>query len=592
MASASDMIQLPSHRARPHSSDAGSPQPRPTSRVTLIVGFGIAALAGAFLLSYLMWLDYRQVIHAAEATTRNYAAIIETRLDATLRRIEADLDELAARIPPAALDVDAVPVYEAMLHPLLAGHLKNFPEVNGLRITDAVGERIYTSDPAGTPRASLGDRTYFRELRGDPSARFAFSEVLIGRATRRPVIVIGRGIRDGKGAFRGTVFATIDLSHLERLFQSLEIGAGATFSLYRSDTYTQVLRWPPTPTRLNIPLPQDNPSRGALSGENRIATLNILSSSDGVTRIYSLHRLERFPFFVASGVSRDAIVASWRERALFVALSALFVGGVVIVLLHRLWRAEGELVTLNLELERRVRERTAELENAYKELEAFSYSISHDLRTPLRSISSYARILQSDYAPILNQHGTTMLKRVQDGAKKMGGLIEDLLRLSRVTRVDMSIRDVSLSDLARSIAAEMRSRDPGRNVTVDIHADLSAHGDAGLIAVALENLIGNAWKFTGTRERARIEVGAVEHDGTRAFFVRDNGVGFDMAHVATLFAPFHRLHSERDFSGSGIGLATVKRIVERHGGRVWAHAVVDEGATFYFTLQRYDGDHG
>ncbi|HWI13468.1 MAG TPA: ATP-binding protein, partial [Burkholderiales bacterium] len=399
-------------------------------------------------------------------------------------------------------------------------------------------------------------------------------------------------IRDAQGVFRGTVFATVDLTHIETLFQSLQVGARASFALYRSDNYTQVLRWPPSPGKLNAPLPEDSAVRRAFARDVRTASIEMRSFSDGVTRIYALRKLDRYPFFISAGMSRDDIVEGWMKRALFVAIAALFVGSLLFWLLHRLWRAEGELLHFNVELEERVRARTAELENANRELEAFSYSISHDLRTPLRSISSYSRMVELDYAQCLDAQGRRMLQRVHEAAKKMGMLIEDLLRLSRVTRAHMKIEPVSLTELAEAISRELQRHEPQRNVTFSIQPDMTARADAGLLAVVLENLIGNAWKFTSTRESPHIEIGVVSTGTDTAYFVRDNGVGFDMAHVGNLFAPFHRLHGEREFPGTGIGLATVKRIIERHGGRVWADAAVDCGATFHFTLGRQDRDHG
>jgi len=571
---------------------SASPSVAPMSGAILAFVVVIAAMTAILLLGFLMWVDYRHEVETAEAMTRNYAAILEARLEATFRRLETDLDELAARVPLAALNAEAAPRYEAAVHHILAQHLRNFPEVSGLRVTDASGERLYTSDPPGTPRSWLGDRAYFKAVRDDPAARLVFSEVLVGRVTGRNIVVVIRAIRDAQDVFRGTVFATVDLAHMEKLFQSLRVGARASFALWRSDNYTQVLRWPPSPDRVNVPLPEGSPVRAALSSGVRPATLEVRSFADGVTRIYALYKLERYPFFVGSGVSRDDTMEGWTKRALFVAIAALFVGGLVFGLLHRLWRAEGELLQFNVELEERVRARTADLENANRELEAFSYSISHDLRTPLRSIASYSRMVELDYAECLDAQGRKMLQRVHEAAKKMGVLIEDLLRLSRVTRAQMKIEAVSVTELAAGIAHELQRQEPGRNATFKIQPDMAARADPGLVAVALENLIGNAWKFASTRPVPYIEVGTVETGGDTVYFVRDNGVGFDMGYVGNLFAPFHRLHGEREFPGTGIGLATVKRIVERHGGRIWADAAVDLGATFYFTLGRQGGDHG
>lgn len=236
-------------------------------------------------------------------------------------------------------------------------------------------------------------------------------------------------------------------------------------------------------------------------------------------------------------------------------------------------------------LEQRVRERTVQLEAANKELEAFSYSVSHDLRTPLRSIDSFTEMLLDGYADQLDATGQDYLKRVRKASQRMAQLIDDLLQLSRMTRAEMHRATVDLSALARAILSELQQGQPERRVEAVIAEGITAPGDPRLMRVALENLLGNAWKFTGKRPNARIEFGAFGQDGEQVFFVRDNGAGFEMAYADKLFTPFQRLHTEEEFPGTGVGLATVKRIILRHGGQVWAEAATDRGATFFFTLK-------
>ena len=225
------------------------------------------------------------------------------------------------------------------------------------------------------------------------------------------------------------------------------------------------------------------------------------------------------------------------------------------------------------------------LHDTNSELESFSYSVSHDLRAPLRSIDGFSQALVEDAGPTLNEESRSHLERIRSATRRMGQLIDDLLALSRVTRAEMKQERVDVSEIATQIAAELARHAPGRAVTVTIAPGLTATGDPQLVRLALQNLIENAWKFTSRRAHASIEVGPTKDaHGAPAFYVRDNGAGYNPNFATKLFGPFQRLHPTSDFPGTGIGLATVKRIVHRHGGHIWAEGKIDAGACFYFTL--------
>jgi signal transduction histidine kinase len=271
----------------------------------------------------------------------------------------------------------------------------------------------------------------------------------------------------------------------------------------------------------------------------------------------------------ASGGSRDeigALVAAFNE------------------MLEEIRQQEGALRAGRDKLEQRVAERTAQLQIANKELEAFSYSVSHDLRAPLRSIEGFSRALMEDCADTLNEAGRDSLDRIIGSTVKMGQLIDGLLNLSRVTRTEVQDLKVDLSALAEEIVAELRDGERERQVECVVARGAFVEGDPALLRAVLQNLMGNAWKFTRQRASARIEFGFAEEAGERTYYVRDNGAGFEMSYADKLFGAFQRLHRQDEFPGIGIGLATVQRIVSRHGGRAWAIGAPDKGATVYFTL--------
>jgi signal transduction histidine kinase len=292
----------------------------------------------------------------------------------------------------------------------------------------------------------------------------------------------------------------------------------------------------------------------------------------------------RFAIGLASALDFTLIVFMFRyftrERSLRIATEQT---AERLAVAHAETRARADEVRLlNQTLEERVRVRTVELETTNRELEAFSYSVSHDLRAPLRTIDGFSLALEEDYAAAVDAVGRDYIRRVRTGVQRMGQLIDSLLQLSRITRAEIVRGDVDMTELAETIAANLRDENPERELTFVIGRNLHADADPKLLQVALENLMGNAVKFSARVAHAVIEFGWDEEKS--AWFVRDNGAGFDMFYKEKLFNAFNRLHGDKDFKGSGIGLATVARVVRRHHGVIWAESVVDHGATFWFTL--------
>lgn len=243
-----------------------------------------------------------------------------------------------------------------------------------------------------------------------------------------------------------------------------------------------------------------------------------------------------------------------------------------------------QLAEMNCGLEQRVQQRTLQLEQANRELEAFSYSVSHDLRSPLQHINGFASLLAEDYDASLDGKGKNYLERIRQGTKRMGELIDDLLRLAKLAKAELKVSKVELSTIAESVISTLKFREPGRQVEVKIEKGIEVHGDPGLLRSAMENLLSNAWKYSVKTPDAVIEFAKVQQGAGVAYVVRDNGAGFDMKYSSKLFEPFQRMHTEQEFAGHGIGLATVQRIIQRHGGKIWAEAEPGKGASFYFTL--------
>jgi len=249
-------------------------------------------------------------------------------------------------------------------------------------------------------------------------------------------------------------------------------------------------------------------------------------------------------------------------------------------------KLEEDLRRLNVELEERVEQRTAGLVIVNKELEAFSFSVSHDLRAPLRAIDGFSQALQEDCVDKLDSQSKDYLQRIRQGVKNMAELIDGLLELSSIARKEIEHQPVDLTKTARKIALGFQKAEPQRQVELFIQEGIVVNGDAHLLVIVLQNLLDNAWKFTSKHPSAKIEFGTKKINGEEVYFVRDDGAGFDMAYVGKLFAPFQRVHSTKDFPGTGVGLATVQRIIHRHGGRVWAEGEIERGACFYFALPK------
>jgi PAS domain S-box-containing protein len=320
------------------------------NRHKLLVALGAGALVLMALMGYLIWSGYQEAIRVAEITTRNYAAILEARLDATLRRADADLQDLVRTIPIVALNRRAVSRYAPDMHEQLSSRTVNFPELAGLRVTDADGERLYTSADADTPPSNLADRSYFRLLRDNPGTGLVFSEVLSSRSLGRPSMVAARALRDSQGSFRGIVFATMELEYFQNLFQTMDVGPHGFIDIIRSDDFRVVVRHPAFAGSINRAIPPESQARMAIAAGKREATLQIPSPLTGDDYVLSFRVLEHYPFYVLAAAQRADVLAGWKERSLAVAVSGLLLLGLLAGLLNRLARAETQRVRVKADL--------------------------------------------------------------------------------------------------------------------------------------------------------------------------------------------------------------------------------------------------
>lgn len=309
-------------------------------RTRLYLLLGCAMLAVLLLLGFQIRFSYQADIHEAETKTRNYAAILEARLDATLRRSDAVLQGLMLTLPEEALSQQAVLRHAAKLNSELDAHMVNFEELAALRVFDANGDLLYTCFSAGTPRTNISDRRHFRQLRDNPQAGLVFSEVVISRTTGRKSLVAARALRGENGLFRGVVTAVIELDYFQKLFKTLNTGSHGMITIRRSDDFSQVVRWPPIDSENNKTLPAKHPSRTVIGAGKIEATFEVAAVTDGVLRIFSIRKLEKYPFYVQAALARDDVLAGWRKDSLIIAGSGLLLMGLVAALLLRLWRME------------------------------------------------------------------------------------------------------------------------------------------------------------------------------------------------------------------------------------------------------------
>ena len=467
---------------------------------------------------------------------------------------------------------------------ILKGVSKDFPFI----------DRLFLADPSCTLMADIppvlevrGRNFSFRDWYRGVSAKWEpyISEVYKrAAAPQNNVVAVAAPIKSEAQKVVGILVLQVQLDTFLEWSRGIEVGSGGF--VYFVDKMGRVAAHPRYSPQGEIVDFSTVPSvQKALRGERGVGVL--LNPIEKEERVVAFAQVPKYgwgvmavqPTRIAFG-SRDSNLRFLSTVYGFIVLLTCVLAYVILRTFAAVKQREEQIKQLNEEL----KQRAAELEVTNKELEAFSYSVSHDLRAPLRATDGFSLALLEDYADKLDSQGKDYLNRVRESSQHMAQLIDDMLNLSRVTRSEMRLETVNLSSLAQTIAVKLKQSEPQRQVEFAIAEGLFAKGDEPLLRVALENLLGNAWKFTGKHPGARIEFGTEQMDGRQVYYVRDDGVGFDMAYADKLFGAFQRLHGRTEFPGTGIGLATVQRIIHRHGGRVWAKGRKGQGATFYFTI--------
>lgn len=561
--------------------------PRWRVRASIWLAFALLATLIVAVAVSLIRFDHRTALQHTESELRSLTRVFEEHVARSFGEAESALTEIATQLAArGGADSFADGELQALLRER-AGHL---PEVESLFVERDDGSLAAHSD-AQPPGAGPASTQPHRSL----PARID-EGIAIGSPTRSPtsgrwITPLTRQVFDADGKYVGTVGAAISHAYFDGIYRDLSFAEGDTVLILHAIRAITLIRHPPVDALVGSSVAGSPVLGPEPETRSRVVTGPLPGETD--ERITAYRRLADRPLVVGASRPMAGALAEFQEhrrRIVAAAGAMLTLLGALALLLHRDIRRRSEesraLAELNATLEDRVRLRTAELEQTNRELLSFSYSISHDLRAPLRAINGFAHALDEDYGDRLDDAGRNYVSRLRKASLRMGDLIDELLKLASVSNRPLHIEPTDISTVAREILDDLAEHHPDRQVQTHVEDGLSADTDAILIRKALENLLGNAWKFTRDSRPAIVQVGGRPHGEEHLFYVTDNGVGFEMAHAAHLFEPFQQLHRHQGFDGSGIGLASVRRIVERHGGQIWAESAPGAGTTMFFTLPR------
>jgi signal transduction histidine kinase len=453
-------------------------------------------------------------------------------------------------------------------------------------ITDAAGMVVLGSH--GAPHVSLADREHVKVHFKENSSRIFIGKPVRGRVNKQWSIVMSMRANHPDGTLAGVIAIAVDPFYFSNFFKDLDLGTQGTVAFVGLDGIVRA--------RLGGNFIGTNISMTELLRQARLSPHGAfvsVSATDSVPRIYAYRLIRDTLLIVSLGTSVSEVLADTETLSQAYATVAWIVTAIIIAFAAALIafgrRHQRDAVIARSEImltgiNRQLRRKAGELTEANRELEAFSYSVSHDLRAPLRHIIGYGSLLVDDNLAQLDPEGRKHLARIITAGNRMNGIIDDLLKLARLSRQPITLAPVDLSAIACEVRDDLLLSEPARPVTFDIAPGLIVHADAGLMRTVVENLLENAWKYSARAPHASIAVGSEPAARETVFHVRDNGVGFDMAFGDKLFTPFQRMHSATDFPGNGIGLATVRRIIMRHFGRIWVESAVGLGTTVFFTV--------
>ncbi len=541
--------------------------------------------AFALVLCVALVLSYRSATQLADQQILAVVRLVEEHASDTIDRadlsLQAALELLAPEDLRAGSRLDDAR-RQRVEQGLIAIHRRT-PGIVSLSLTDAEG-RVVANSVGMPPGIGLGDREYFLELKGAPRFAPVVSEAMKGRVSNKWGLQVARRIELPDGRFAGVMIANVGLEEtFEKFYQSIDLGEGGLITL-RDQQNRMLVRWPAAPELRGKPVPGSAANQFVAAGSSE-QVFRATSPIDGIDRILAIRRLPRQPIYALAGIATTVAFRFWRIEviaAVCLIIASFFVGRYIAATLTARIKAEHGLRDLNLQLEQRVADRTASLEQAMSDLESFSYSVSHDLRAPLRAINGYATLVRDAESEQLKADSRGMLDRVIANAEKMGRLIDDILDYSRAGRAPLARGAVELAPLVAAVVAELREAYPRTEVAM---ADLPAvSGDPTMLRQVLQNLIENAFKFSAKVDHPRIEIAASRAGGAVECRIRDNGAGFDPQYAQKMFRMFQRMHPESEFPGTGVGLAIVHRLVARHGGSVRAESQPGRGATFLVTL--------